>query len=130
MSSDKRSPAKSECLKEEPEVYRVESAGIVPSGNIGVEKIIVAVLVVVLEYAFDSTFYAVCFCILIAFFLVNIFEGKEFIGFVTEDLSCLFFEIGIAVCHNETLEFIVGITCHDGYMSMFSFEEEFGLCIC
>ena len=52
----------------------MESAGVVPAGNIGIEKIVVAILVVMLEYALDGTFYAVCFSVLIAFLFIYIFE--------------------------------------------------------
>ena len=105
MSSDERSPAKSECLEEEPEVYRVESAGVVPSGNIGIEKIIEAILVVMLENSLCGTFYAVGFGVLIAVFLIDIFERKEFIGLVTEYFSCLFLKIFIVFSHDISFVF-------------------------
>ena len=52
----------------------MESAGIVPAGNIGIEKIVIAILVVMLEYTLCGTLYSVCFSVLIAFLFVYILE--------------------------------------------------------
>ena len=41
MSSDERSPAKSECLEEEPEVHRVEVARVIPARDIRIEPVII-----------------------------------------------------------------------------------------
>ena len=52
----------------------MESAGVIPAGNVGIEKIVITIFIVMFKYAFNRTFNTVCKSILVAVLNVSFLE--------------------------------------------------------
>ena len=71
----------------------MECARVVPSGDIGLEAVVVAGLVIARESRFDSTFDRTDRCIEIAVMFISFGEREEFVRLIFEDGPCLGFEV-------------------------------------